>query len=671
MAETYPNRFYLHAGADRPIAQRRGTDNFDASHDLGPARRRRAEPAATTSPTCRSPRCGARSTCGSANRSTASSPACAAGRLPNVSYVDPRFLDEGVGHLGRRSSALRHPRRAAISFTRSTRGDHRSAVVADDARHHIRRMGRLLRPRAAAGRARQEPERATAWISRSLHRRVAAGAAPLCSPQRVRPHVDPEADRMAIRPRAADRERRGSAKPRRGARLRPAPNLAAPDWHVPPATPLPCVDGNPGDYEGWKALVNRRSQRDGASRDEKRAWSPLRRASRSLSALAAAGATGPATAGAATATWRRPPVRHVFVVNLENEGYDTDVRPGLAGEVSQPHAARRRASSSTSTTAPRTTASRTTSRRSAARDPNPQTQGDCQIYTDFTRVSTTGEGQAVGSGCVYPASVPTLANQLASRNLTWKGYMQDIANSPTEAKSCRHPAIGTRDDTQVARVGDQYATRHNPFVYFHAIIDSPSCAAPRRGSISSRAISVGGDDAEPRLHHAEPLQRRPRWPCVDGRPGGLVSADAWLRTWIPKILASPAFVRDGMLVVTFDEAELEGSEADASACCGEGPRTELAAARHHGPRRRPRRRDRRLAAGPAPGGSTPPRTTTTGYSVASRISSHWSTSDMQRTRASTALERTCSTRAEQSTGPDPQFTGRVVIARPVREECRQ
>ena len=59
-------------------------------------------------------------------------------------------------------------------------------------------------------------------------------------------------------------------------------------------------------------------------------------------------------------------------------------------------------------------------------------------------------------------------------------------------------------------------------------------------------------------------------PCVDGRPGGLESADAWLREWIPRILDSPAFQQDGLLVVTFDEAG-----DDASACCDEpiGPNT--------------------------------------------------------------------------------------------------
>ena len=40
-------------------------------------------------------------------------------------------------------------------------------------------------------------------------------------------------------------------------------------------------------------------------------------------------------------------------------------------------------------------------------------------------------------------------------------------------------------------------------------------------------------------------------PCVDGSPGGLAAADAFLASWVPKILASPAYRADGLLVVAF------------------------------------------------------------------------------------------------------------------------
>src|SRR4029077_18769555 len=50
-------------------------------------------------------------------------------------------------------------------------------------------------------------------------------------------------------------------------------------------------------------------------------------------------------------------------------------------------------------------------------------------------------------------------------------------------------------------------------------------------------------------------------------------------TWVPKILASRAFRRDGLLIVTFDEAEASGSARDSSACCNEptGPNTAMPA----------------------------------------------------------------------------------------------
>ena len=44
-------------------------------------------------------------------------------------------------------------------------------------------------------------------------------------------------------------------------------------------------------------------------------------------------------------------------------------------------------------------------------------------------------------------------------------------------------------------------------------------------------------------------------------------ADAWLSKWVPKILTSPAFRADGVLIITFDEAELNGADKDSSACC--------------------------------------------------------------------------------------------------------
>ena len=58
--------------------------------------------------------------------------------------------------------------------------------------------------------------------------------------------------------------------------------------------------------------------------------------------------------------------------------------------------------------------------------PNLQMQADCQIYSQFVQLTTVAPGQAVGTGCVFPASVPSLPGQLTAAGLTWKGYMEDM-----------------------------------------------------------------------------------------------------------------------------------------------------------------------------------------------------------------------------------------------------
>jgi hypothetical protein len=201
------------------------------------------------------------------------------------------------------------------------------------------------------------------------------------------------------------------------------------------------------------------------------------------------------------------------------------------------------------------------------------TQGDCQIYSDFLTAGLfDSSGQIIGQGCVYPRYVATLPDQLEAAGRTWKGYMEDMGTP------CRHPAVNTVDDTQTAEVGDQYAARHNPFVYFHSIIDDQARCDAHVVPLEQLTTDLARRDRTPNVSFITPNLCNDGHddPCVDDRPGGLVSADAWLRQWGPRILESPAFKRDGMLVVTFDEAEIEGNP-DASACCGEtaGPNSPM------------------------------------------------------------------------------------------------
>ncbi|MCU1457495.1 MAG: phosphoesterase [Actinomycetia bacterium] len=201
--------------------------------------------------------------------------------------------------------------------------------------------------------------------------------------------------------------------------------------------------------------------------------------------------------------------------------------------------------------------------------PNRSTQADCTTYTDFVATGPVGlYGQLPGHGCVYPSSVPTIAGQLQAKGLTWRAYEEDMGNTPPEPTTCAHPAIGSPDPTVKARRGDQYATRHDPFVYFHSIIDTADCTTGvvRLEQLPTDLASVA---TTPNLVYITPnlCHDGHDAPCVDGEPGGLVSANQFLETWVPRILASPAFVQDGMLIVTFDEAGTH----DATACCDTPP----------------------------------------------------------------------------------------------------
>jgi hypothetical protein len=208
--------------------------------------------------------------------------------------------------------------------------------------------------------------------------------------------------------------------------------------------------------------------------------------------------------------------------------------------------------------------------------PNVATSGDCPTFTDFPPgAGLDANGQQIGLGCVYPAGVPTLMSQLTAAHLTWRGYMQGMGTDPRrEGGTCGHPALDTPDGTEGGESSapyDEYATRHDPFVYFHSVIDDASTCDANVVNLSRLATDLHSTSTTANFTFITPdlCGDGHDDPCHDpNRAGGAPGADAFLRTVVPEITASPAFKQDGLLVVTFDEAE---SGDDSSACCGERP----------------------------------------------------------------------------------------------------
>jgi hypothetical protein len=282
----------------------------------------------------------------------------------------------------------------------------------------------------------------------------------------------------------------------------------------------------------------------------------------------------------------QPPIKHVFVIVLENEGYSST----FGSPVEDPYLAEtlpREGALLTQYYATGHVSNDNYIAMVSGQGPNPQNQSDCQLYDDFVGTGPLYDGQAVGTGCVYPSSVETIGNQLTAKGLTWKGYMEDMGNVPSrESPVCGHPALNSRDNTQSAVPGDGYVSRHDPFVYFHSIIDDQAYCDAHVVPLGSTSGAMPNGTPPNTTGLATDLEKVSTTPnlsfvipnvCDDGHdypctnqpsgPSALADIDAFLDKWVPLITSSPAFKENGLLVVTFDE----GSTSDGSSCCNEQP----------------------------------------------------------------------------------------------------
>jgi hypothetical protein len=167
--------------------------------------------------------------------------------------------------------------------------------------------------------------------------------------------------------------------------------------------------------------------------------------------------------------------------------------------------------------------------------PTAEQRGNCPAYDDVDLKARTG--------CVFAKDVDTLPGQLTAVGKTWRAYVED-ADAGQPPDTCRHPAPGGPLEPVMAR---------NPFLFFHAIVDTPDCAANTAGM--SRLIPDTEDaESAPTFSLVIPngCHDGADQPCTPGAPAGAAAADAWLKSQLEPLLASKAYKDDGMVVVTFD-----------------------------------------------------------------------------------------------------------------------
>jgi hypothetical protein len=292
--------------------------------------------------------------------------------------------------------------------------------------------------------------------------------------------------------------------------------------------------------------------------------------------------------------YKQPKIRHVFVIVLENEDYATT----FGEPASDPYLARTLPAQGALLENYYATGHESNDNYISlisGQPPNPDNQADCQDFDEFLAPKMLSDGVEEGIGCVYPENVQNIGTQLSADKLTWKAYEQDMGNDPDrEAAACGHPALSSKDETQDAVKGDGYATRHDPFVYFESVIGNQSYCNAHVVALGSPTGAMPADALHGETGLATDLKSTRTTPdfsfitpnlCNDGhdypctnQPSGasaLADIDSFLETWVPKITGSPAFRKNGLLEITFDESD--GAQSDSSSCCGEtgGPDSPL------------------------------------------------------------------------------------------------
>jgi hypothetical protein len=273
-----------------------------------------------------------------------------------------------------------------------------------------------------------------------------------------------------------------------------------------------------------------------------------------------------------TTTPKAGRVKHVFVISLDSPGYDNAFgaqgkMPYLANSLRPQGQLLSNHTLLTDQGVPNYVA------MIGGQSPNAATSSDCSTYAEFPNSAQPDQsGNVAGNGCVYPTQAINVADQLFSARFTWGAFMEDMgktepvaqgeaapANSP---QNCVHPSSNAADPTQHVRkpdpatgyAGSGYAARHNPFAYFHSLLDLGSCT---QHDVPLDQLPPALQTGTPNLTFISPnlCNTGESSECADDvKDAGPSQADNFLSEWVPKILASPAYQQDGVLIVTFGEA---------------------------------------------------------------------------------------------------------------------
>jgi phosphatidylinositol-3-phosphatase len=245
-------------------------------------------------------------------------------------------------------------------------------------------------------------------------------------------------------------------------------------------------------------------------------------------------------------------IKHVFVVSLVSSGYDAAFGSGTASQMPYLNGTLRpkgllltNYSVLSEATTPNGVA------LLSGQPPNKATEAGCAEFTAFDSKASLNKETGVmsGEGCVYPVEVFTLGDQLEVAGDSWRAYMEGMVE-PTTGKPANCVFPGADEEEKVEPGG--YSARLNPPTHFHSLLDLGACGTndvpitELKKDLKSEAKTPSFSYISPDLCAAGVAEQ-----CPEGAPTGAAAADAWLAEVVPEILESPAYKKDGLLIVTF------------------------------------------------------------------------------------------------------------------------
>jgi hypothetical protein len=278
-----------------------------------------------------------------------------------------------------------------------------------------------------------------------------------------------------------------------------------------------------------------------------------------IAAALAVAALGSVTTTAHAATGL-PPIRHVFVIVLENKEFLEWYAPG---PVADPYLSQTLAPEGALVPNYFGTGHSSADNYIAmisGQPPTSDSKNDCSFPLRSVGTAQDANGVAQGNGCRYPPQYKTIGDQMTAAGLTWHAYAE---NMPSDCSPV-HDAPGN------------YALKHNAFPYFESGVEDGDCAQN-----DVPLIANGTDQLQSDLQsvattanvnyifpdqcndgHSDCTGTNPI-PEIGSEADEMAQYDGFLKHYVPLITGSPAFKQDGLLVITVDEGD------DPFGCCGE------------------------------------------------------------------------------------------------------